>query len=250
MSVPSQYDDFAGDYDWIYSDRALTGEPYYEGLRPLLDRLPPDPRILDCACGTGIAALGLARHGMRVIGSDASEGMIVRAMENARAQHLDVPFEVCAWERLGERFKGEFDLVLCGGNAIGHCRDAEEMIRSLRGMRSVMKPGGRIEIESRNWEKVLAERVRFTSFGYRERDGTRCATLWVWTFPARPDGAFLIEAVFVFDGDSGVSVRHYPVTYHPFRLDELLERLRAAGLADLTTDYASQEDRYRVSATR
>lgn len=57
MSVRSEYDDFAGDYDWIYSDRALTGEPFYEGLMPLFDRLPPDPRILDCACGTGIAAL-------------------------------------------------------------------------------------------------------------------------------------------------------------------------------------------------
>lgn len=57
--MESQYDEFAIDYEWVFSDFVGTGERYYDNLRPALAKLPPKPRILDCACGTGIAALAL-----------------------------------------------------------------------------------------------------------------------------------------------------------------------------------------------
>src|SRR5687767_99419 len=106
----------------------------YDALAPVYARLVPEalrtpegaaaafagwvegPRVLDCACGTGELAAGLARRGFRVAGSDASPGMI----ERARRLDPSVPFEVRRWEDLEE---DEFDTVLCVGNSLAHAAD-------------------------------------------------------------------------------------------------------------------------------
>ncbi len=57
--------------------------------------------ILDVGTGTGRAAIGLARHGARVTGVDASSEMLRVARERAAAERLDVAFDVGDAHRLG-----------------------------------------------------------------------------------------------------------------------------------------------------
>jgi len=250
MDGGSQYDDFAADYEWVFSDPALTGERHLDGLSPALAGLAPGAAILDASCGTGRLALALARRQLRVVGTDASQGMIARARTHAAEQGLPVPFDVCSWEDLPRRFGQEFGLVVCCGNAIGHCHDRDEMLRSLAGMRAVMRAGGRLVLDTRNWEKLLAERVRFTHFGLRSRAGAQCIPVYAWTFPPRCGDPVVVEVVLVFEHGGEVSLRVYPITYYPFRVKELLERLAAAGFTDLETDYAPEREVYRVWASR
>ena len=42
----------------------------------LVKSLPPNSRVLDCACGTGQLAVGLASLGLDVVATDASLGMV------------------------------------------------------------------------------------------------------------------------------------------------------------------------------
>ena len=172
MNTGDQYDAFAADYEWLFSDATLSADPRLEALKPILASFN-GPRILDCACGTGLLALALARSGYQVLGADASSGMVTRAQAHAAEQNLPVPFAVCAWEFLPMTIQQPVDLVICLGNALGHCRDESEMLRSLRGMRAVLREGGSLVIDSLNWEKVCADRVRFTPYGLRERNGSQ-----------------------------------------------------------------------------
>ena len=64
--VAQEYDAFASDYHWLYSDRVLSGDPFLDGYAHVLRSLPPQARILDCACGIGIHSLALARRGYDV----------------------------------------------------------------------------------------------------------------------------------------------------------------------------------------
>ena len=61
-----EYDAFASDYHFLYSDRVLSGARFLEGYAEVLQSLPPRARILDCACGIGIHSLALARRGYDV----------------------------------------------------------------------------------------------------------------------------------------------------------------------------------------
>ena len=244
--MKDQYDDFAANYDWLFSDEALTGEPQVEGLKPLLAELPPDASVLDCACGTGVTAAALARRGYHVAGSDASGRMVARARARMAAEGLDVPLRHCPWQRLPEEFDERFDLAVCCGNAVGHCRDEADMIQSLRAIHGVLAPGGRLVLDTRNWEKLLADRQRYKCWGLRERDGARCVPLCVWTFPESAGAPAVVDVVMPIERDGEVQLRSYPITYHPFGHEQLLARLAAAGFVDVESEFAPQQRSYMV----
>lgn len=248
--IEKQYDTFAPDYHWLFSDTTLTGEPFVEQHQSLLDSLPSDGTVLDCACGPGNQALALARHGYRVHGSDVSAGMIAAARRNAADAGLGVPFTRSAWADLPQRMRQRFDLAFCGGNAIGHCRDGEEMVASLRGIRGVLKPRGRLALRSRNWEKLCAERPHVQKLGMRSRRGQRCMPMYLWNLPKRWQDPLVVDVGLLFEREGQLDVRHYPVTYYPFRVSELLDRLLAAGFDDIETDYNPLAGTYTVTAVR
>ena len=252
MSAMSQYDEFAVNYHWLYSDYVSSGKLALQQNEDVLKDAGPKVRILDCSCGIGTFAIALAKLGYEVSGSDGSPGMIEQAELAARNANVDVPLKCCTWEDLPAHVTGPFDLVFCLGNAIGHIRNGEEMFRSVQGIRAVLRSGGKLVIDFLNWEQIRKEKTRFTPYPqWRERAGQRCLPIYVWNFPERFEDAHTIEVLLVFDSDGRVSVRSYPIVYYPFRVEELIERLRSAGFTNINIQNRFGENRedYRVIAS-
>jgi SAM-dependent methyltransferase len=245
----SQYDEFAVNYHWLYSDYVSSGKPALEQNEDVLKEAGPKARILDCSCGIGTLAIALAKAGYDVSGSDGSAKMIEQTDLAARNANVDVPLKCCTWEDLPAHVPGLFDLVFCLGNAIGHTRNGEEMLRSLQGMRAVLRSGGKLVIDSRNWEQIRKEKTRFTPYQWRERAGQRCLPIYVWNFPERFEDAHTIEVLLAFDSDGKVSLRSYPIVYYPFREEELIERLRSAGFTNIQNRFSENREGYRVIAS-
>jgi SAM-dependent methyltransferase len=244
-----QYDAFSEDYHWLYSDSALCGKLALEENDDVLTEAGLKARILDCSCGIGTLAIPLAKLGYDVSGSDGSPGMVEHAIFAASDAGLNIPLSCCTWEDLPAHFTDHFDLLFCIGNSIGHTRNKEEMIRSLEGMRAVLRNGGKLVLQSRNWEQLRKEKKRFTHFQWRERGGQRCLPLYVWTFPEKFNDAHTIEVVLVFDSGGKVSVRSYPIIYYPFHVEELIERLRCAGFTEIRNGFSEASAEYRVIAS-
>lgn len=111
-------------------DELTEVDGYGEALeQALLDLRGVPARILDMATGTGYAARRLKRQypGAEVIGVDASPEMVAIARHNARADDLDIQFEIGDAAKLGFEDAG-FDLVV-SQNAPPFC---DEMLRLLR----------------------------------------------------------------------------------------------------------------------
>ncbi len=246
--MPEQYDAIADDYEWLFSDIMLSGEPQYASLQHVLELLPPGGTILDCACGTGILAMALARHGHRVVGTDASEGMIRVARARAEAEGLDVSFQVCTWERLPQKCDRKFDIAVCGGNSIVHCSDSADMIRSFRGIRSVLKSGGRLVLDTRNWEKLLTERNRYMHLDPRSRAGKRCAPIYIWNFPRKIGEPIHVEVLFPIEHEGKIDLHVHSIFCHPFTFKQLHTSLSEAGFTVIENDHSSDRDWYRVIA--
>jgi len=115
-------------------------------LAEFADRFGPGMRVLDCACGSGLCTLGVAAAGFDVTGTDVSTGMLAEARRHAGMAGSDVVFAQSSWCDLPRHFKSQFDLVLCVDNSIVHAVDDEDLVASLRGMRSVLVPGGRCSL--------------------------------------------------------------------------------------------------------
>jgi SAM-dependent methyltransferase len=249
MSTKSQYDGFAVDYHWLYSDNALTGKPALDQNDDVLRDAAPKSRILDCTCGIGGFAIALSKLGYEVSGSDGSPGMVEQANLAVRNAGVDVPLKCCTWEELPAHFTDPFDMVFCLGNAIGHSRNGEEMLRSVKGMRAVVRSGGKLVIDSRNWDKLTTEKTGFTHYDWRERAGQRCLPIYVWNFPEKFEDAHTIDVLLVFDSGDKASIRSYPIVYYPFHVEELIENLKGAGFSNIQNRLSANGMDYRVIAT-
>jgi len=244
-----QYDTLSEDYHWLYSDYTLSGKAALQDHEDVVTEVGLKAHILDCSCGIGTLAVALAKLGYVVSGSDASPRMLEQAIQSATSAGVDIPLSCCPWEELPDRFTDRFDVVFCLGNSIGHTPNKEEMLRSMEGMRAVLRNGGKLVIHSLNWDQIHKEKKRFTHFQWRERGGQRCLPLYVWTFPEKFHDAHTIDVILVFDSGGKASIRSYPIVYHPFHVEDLVERLRCAGFTEIRNEFSESTPQYRVIAS-
>ncbi len=164
-NIPSPYDDFSDDYDrfvnWPgrltfelpFLKMVLAGAPHAAGEQPV---------VLDAACGTGQHALALAELDYPAAGADISAGMVARARANAAARGLDVRFEAVGFGELVAAFgRQSFDAVLCLGNSLPHVLNAAELRAALADFAALLRPGGVLVLQNRNFDQVLAQRDRW-----------------------------------------------------------------------------------------
>jgi glycine/sarcosine N-methyltransferase len=80
-AVAEFYDALADDHHLIYADRDASLRRQGAALDALMDR--GRAAVLDCSCGIGTQAIGLALHGHHVTGTDLSPRAAARAAREA-----------------------------------------------------------------------------------------------------------------------------------------------------------------------
>jgi SAM-dependent methyltransferase len=145
----------SGDYAVIGTTLQLVGESLAEACDVRCDEL-----VLDVAAGNGNATLAAARRGGIVTSTDYVDGLLERGAERARAEHLDVTFQVADAEALP--FADEsFDVVLSTFGVMfspDQAQAASELAR-------VCRSGGRIGLA--NWTPTGFIGEMFKTLGRR-----------------------------------------------------------------------------------
>lgn len=249
--MADSYLTLAADYDWLFDDDVLSDGDAISNpaTARLLQRTSRGSAVLDASCGTGINAAVLARRGFDVWATDGSEAMIEEAAARFRREQLTIPLRRCLWADLPGTIAERFDVVLCVGNSLVHAAGRDAMVAALTGLRRMARPGGHVVIDSRNWEKLNAERriVRVAS-RVNTRNGRRCLSFYAWEIPERLQDEHVAHIVFVFEDGDRTETHDHPVSFRPFTIAELRERLELAGLREVDTDFDASGDRYAVVA--
>src|SRR5262245_2618029 len=86
------YDDLAEHYHLIFEDWSRSIERQAGVLGPLLESKAAQAplKVLDCACGIGTQAIGIAQRGHTVVATDLSKAAVRRAAREARKLSLDI----------------------------------------------------------------------------------------------------------------------------------------------------------------
>jgi len=227
------YGTLAEVYDFLVPEPLLSPEGSAAALAEVLDGLPAGARVLDCACGTGTLAVGMALRGFDVTASDASPAMVERTRALAAERGVPLVVATRAWADLG----GEsFAAVLCVGNSLTHAAGKAGRRTALDGMRRVSREGALLVITSRNWERPQAGGDEIV-----DRGGRRAAVRRIWH-----DGDPPQLEIFVTRDDGGVHAER--LAYWPFTHDELDEDLRAAGFEPEASTWSPEADRYAVTS--
>jgi SAM-dependent methyltransferase len=240
--MSDQYADLARDYDWLLTqdirDNVLLLRSFGDVLGP-----PGTLKVLDCACGIGWNAIDLARRGYDVSASDGSAAMIGQARANAGGVRVELDLRVCRWDALGTVWTARFDVVLCVGNSLVHANAGDGLIRALRGMRDVLKPGGRLALDTRDWESPQWSPGRHVEVRSRAevRGGERAIAVRTWDIPVSRGDEYRTDIILIFeDAEGRLSHREHTICYRPFTRRVLEWALEAAGFArwDIAADGA------------
>ena len=141
--------------DW---DKRLSRElPFLEAVFAETHEIH---RVLDVGCGTGHHAIALAQRGLEVVGVDPLREMLDQARINARRAGVGIEFVEGGFGELASLGLGQFDALICTGNALPHVEGIDRLDPVLEDFGAVLRRGGALVVHLLNHERLLKSRQR------------------------------------------------------------------------------------------
>lgn len=194
--------------------------------------------MLDVSIGSGSATLQLAELGVSLSGSDLSGEMLASCRKKAEARQLKVELQQCDFRTVAEHFSGPFDCVASTGNSLPYVSN-EDVLKTLEQMDALVKPGGYLYYEIRNWDKILWERNRFYLYAPFFDGDTRINLTQVWDY--HDDGSITFNILYVFERENRPFQKEvFEERYIPIGRELMLNRLREMGYRPEVLNYPSQ----------
>ncbi|NBB71463.1 MAG: methyltransferase domain-containing protein [Alphaproteobacteria bacterium] len=179
--------------------------------------------VVDCACGTGFHSIVLAHDGFEVYAADGAPTMIDQTRENAeKARTPLADARVVDWRDLAATYgENRFDALICLGNAFTHLFDHEARRDALASMFAVVKPGGLVCIDHRNYDSILDHGYSSKQQFYYTGDGVDARPVTI--------SRTLCKFEYKFPNGDVHSLQMYPL-----RQNYLSHLLDDAGFVDVT----------------
>ncbi|MDX3115473.1 class I SAM-dependent methyltransferase [Streptomyces scabiei] len=178
-SVAHFYDGLADDYHLVYADWDAGIRRQGSALADLIGQDQQD--VLDCSCGIGTQAIGLALRGHRVTGTDLSFRAVARAAREAAFRRVSLR-TAAADMRCLPFPDGRFDTVVCADNSLPHLLTEQDVHAALTEMRRVLRPAGLLLISTRPYDDLLRDRPASTPPQVHQPavGGERTVTFQLW----------------------------------------------------------------------
>ena len=100
--------------------------------------------VVELACGTGRISVPVARAGIRVIGVDASAGMLEVARDFAKAEGVEALLDLRLGDMREPPVEERVPLVLIPFRSLLHMTSEADRLRALAAANELLLPGGRL----------------------------------------------------------------------------------------------------------
>lgn len=228
--VTDFYDAMANDYHLIFGDWVQAIERQSVVLNQIIrDYLPEQPmpiHVLDCSCGIGTQALGLAKQGYQVHATDISSSAVERARDEAQKMGLQLSFGVADMRMLTQTISEQYDVVLTFDNALPHLLTDDDLAQAAHELFTTTRPGGIFMASIRDYDSLLTERPQMTSQHVVDSPDGKRVMFQVWDWD---DEHYTFTQFFLIHQDDDWQMHHYTSRYRALRRDTLSNALATAG---------------------
>lgn len=220
--------DRADIYDLLETDQR------YQITRRHWERVLSGKRVetlLDVSIGSGNLTLPLAELGVRLYGSDLSGPMLERCRTKAEKKGFSVDLRVSDFRRLDEAFDMTFDCVASTGNSLPYVTN-DEVLDVLAQMNRLVRPGGYLYVDIRNWDKILEAKQRFYLYNPTFLGDVRMNLVQVWDH--HDDGSMTFNLLYTFERNNQIFQKEsFEEHYFPLRRHTLLNALERLGYEEM-----------------
>jgi glycine/sarcosine N-methyltransferase len=232
-SIETFYDRLAPSYHLVYGDRwdEAVAQQGAALARLIRAERPAAADVLDCSCGIGTQAIGLAREGFQVTGTDLSGAAIERARAESARLGADVRFAIADFRGL-DVVGAMFDVVLSFDNALPHLLDDGDVLTALASMHARLRPGGLLVVSIRDYDAALSERPPVAPPLLIEGPPRRVVVrLHDWDGPDSP--LYTVRFLVLTERDGDWSVEHHAGRYRALTRASLERAAAGSGFGAL-----------------
>lgn len=225
--IQAFYDSLASHYDKLFLNWQSTTHEQAEILSRLFQKngFDQSASILDCACGIGTQAIGLASLGYSVTASDISDGELAQAKVRAADNQVEIRFERADFCALSEVFPEQFDIVICMDNALPHMLSEDDLAAAVRSIAGRIALGGMFVASIRDYDALLLEKPPYSPpYIHKTARGQRVSfQTWTWD-----DDRYKLTQ-YIIDDEDTLQIRKFDCEYRATRREELTNLLVACG---------------------
>ena len=226
------YDNLATQYDKLFLDWQATTREQALILERIFRKNGFDrsARILDCACGIGTQAIGLAAMGYKVTASDISEGELAEAKVRAAKNCVTIPFVTADFCALSESFDSRFDIIIAMDNALPHMLSKDDLESAIKSITNQIADGGIFVASIRDYDALLADKPPYSPpYIHRTAKGQRVSfQTWEW------QGDLYRLTQYIIDDEDSLGISKFVCQYRATRREEMTQLLKANGCSEVT----------------
>lgn len=241
--IQTFYDNLASQYDKLFLDWQVSTQEQ----AVILDRIfasngfDKTASILDCACGIGTQAIGLASIGYKVTASDISDGEIAEAKNRAGMNNVIVRFEHADFCSLSDTFAEQFDIIIAMDNALPHMLSSNALASAIKSIVNQTKNGGIFVASIRDYDALLMDKPPYSPpYIHKTASGQRVSfQTWTW----EGDNYGLTQ--YIIDDEDALQVSKFECTYRATRRQEITDLLIANGCSKVEWIFPEESGFYQ-----
>jgi len=241
--IQTFYNSLASQYDKLFSDWQSTMREQAVILNKIFESNGFDTTagLLDCACGIGTQAIGLASLGYSVTASDISDMELSEAKKRAKDNRVAIRFEHADFCALSDTFSEKFDIVICMDNALPHMLTKSALESAVCSITNQMMPGGIFVASIRDYDLLLDEKPPYSPpYIHKTEKGQRVSfQTWVWN----SDRYKLTQ--YIIDDEETLNVSKFDCEYRAIRREELTSVLAANGCSKIEWKFPEETGFYQ-----
>lgn len=248
--VQTFYDNLACDYDKLF----LDWEEAAKEQAVILNKIFADKgfdksaAVLDCACGIGTQAIGLATLGYNITASDISDCELTEAKKRAENNNVSIHFEHADFRKLDKVFNEKFDIVIAMDNALPHMMTKQELNQAVKSITDRLSANGIFVASIRDYDFLLEQKPPYSPpYIHETEKGKRVSfQLWSWQEDCYKLTQYIIE------DEGSLKTSKYDCEYRAVKREELTGLLLSNGCKRVEWKFPEETDFYQpvVIATK
>ncbi len=237
------YNNLASHYDKLFLDwQATTME---QAL--ILDRIfrnngfDASANILDCACGIGTQAIGLAKLGYNVTASDISESELKEAQKRSEENGVKLRLRYADFCKLSEFFSEKFQIIIAMDNALPHMLSEDALKTAVNSILNQLDKGGMFVASVRDYDELLKIKPPYSPPYIHKIDKGQRVSFQTWEW--QDDCYKLVQ--YIIEDEETLKVSKFACEYRATKRDELTELLLSGGCSEVEWKFPDETGFYQ-----